>query len=1718
MKMSACKPVYLAAVLTVLFGGGVSTAWAQNYATSPGGLPYLGDGTCAAFSNPCSLAGAVEDATDGGTSGNQVFLALSAVGATTLYEDDLIGAARIDMDVAFDTFLPDGTTGVAGNIELSGDVVIGSGDNLDIAPNMTLHYVGLGSLQLRDNASISGSGGFLVFGGNSFASTLQLGNPSVGCPGASPKVATIENLRVNKIGQPLNVLDQCPFDDESDLFITNRLETLNGTLDVGDNNLWLAGPTNDHGINGGVDIGAGTAIQGDGTLFIVVDPAALGGPPNNATSCYVIEGDGSLLMAFDKLTDAGVCIDLNETGNGGIALNRSGALYVKQATIHNGTFRNEGAARTEFWALTTITSSLEVSGPGGEVFPTDGLCGTGTGASGNESGVYFFQAVDIEEQLITDNTDDPATNPCVEGVWFMGDSDPGAGGAPAHDAADSTVPDPNLFSSVGQTYTSDGNVGIYLDSFDFVHNVAFMGNFAFDEAPAFVLNTPADAYPTGNLCALYSPFAIGNKVLFTGTDDQNLIYNTALNIQSVQVNKPSGSDLEIDENAASFLVDTSVEVIEGDFITNGLLDANSGTARDEGATVVVNRDGAGSVGVLDAGNAVRAYLGDEAEFSPRKVKYTGSPPHFTGDEIPGPPAGSQGGAEIFLDELEVYMSDFTSVITQGKDFTLLSRLTLTQGIFDVGSSKLKLGNLSEIAVGNGQPSAPEFPGSRGEFIFPSEHLPGFTVGDDGIDLLYFGSMDGTTGLAWPPSATTVPNRKIDPDVIRHVTINPVCGDDITLSLSDTNDAYRLSGNLVVGAAGPGRDAAPGSDVGTLNINAVTLESNAVNGNDTVVEVHNDADLNGTGLLRFIGDNDTDFWVETSADRLRFDVAALEVNRSATGHVTFDAEGVLSTAPPSFSPNNADELGTPSFTFINAAIGEEDRPAGDAGGVELLGGLDIFDVGGLYEQRNGEFLMAGTSSVGPPPTQAFTQEMRVGFSRSPSDMIIDDGEFFTTGGKVVVLGDFLLGKNLGQDPGDALFSLAPSGEHSVVGDFVVGPDTDVAEQPLQEVTKRNRYFLGGDCGTGPDGTGLFLQGDYLFNGTGDRFDDNLFLAQDQGLQGTVSFVGNVERDLAHRQDEDAFFCDVSMASRSTDNDGIKLGSNAWQNADGILTLEHGVINSDNETFDWIALNTDFETDLVGRNNARRGEGMIELGSRDSYADGTVQRTIERSNEIGGVITGGYLFPVGTAENGGDFFRALILMFLEDLGVPSQATVNYRQDLTNADVDFTPFDVPDAGGTLLTLDMVGNQFWQLDFDRIPAFAPSVRVEAEELPLVFDVRKLRLIQWDCDGTNPRLAGTFPVSGDPPGSAIINDRINGVPNVSQQGVDVQACQLFGIATNGAINPIGSILYAVPGSFSETLAPGGTVTRTMTVFNTDQDAQRDFLLYVSDDPGDFLSLALPPPLQGLSAPGDTVTATIAAGGSQVVEVTFDATGLALGAYAATMILNEVDAGPNTVITLQADLAVTLTPSFTIRLKRVYRKPNGKKKAVIKWNPADIAKNKVDFYIDEAPDGTSITRTANDGKIKLTVPFPGDGPFAIQACEKKSTATCSNIVLADFAGAIVSDEPDDDQRFLDDAGTEGLSAIALPAEFAVRGNFPNPFNPTTTIHVDLPEAAEVTVEIVDVLGRRVLVLPARRVEAGARRAFAVDGSHLASGTYFYRVLAQTATETLVETGRMLLVK
>ncbi|MDE2732640.1 MAG: S8 family serine peptidase [Bacteroidota bacterium] len=78
-------------------------------------------------------------------------------------------------------------------------------------------------------------------------------------------------------------------------------------------------------------------------------------------------------------------------------------------------------------------------------------------------------------------------------------------------------------------------------------------------------------------------------------------------------------------------------------------------------------------------------------------------------------------------------------------------------------------------------------------------------------------------------------------------------------------------------------------------------------------------------------------------------------------------------------------------------------------------------------------------------------------------------------------------------------------------------------------------------------------------------------------------------------------------------------------------------------------------------------------------------------------------------------------------------------------------------------------------------------------------------------------------------------------------------------------------------------------------------------------------------------------------------------------------------------------------------------------------------------------------------------------------------------------------------------AETVPSAFALHGNYPNPFAGATRILFDLPAAARVSLDVLDITGRRVRRVPARMLEAGWDRSIDVSGAGLPSGMFMYRM-------------------
>ncbi len=96
-----------------------------------------------------------------------------------------------------------------------------------------------------------------------------------------------------------------------------------------------------------------------------------------------------------------------------------------------------------------------------------------------------------------------------------------------------------------------------------------------------------------------------------------------------------------------------------------------------------------------------------------------------------------------------------------------------------------------------------------------------------------------------------------------------------------------------------------------------------------------------------------------------------------------------------------------------------------------------------------------------------------------------------------------------------------------------------------------------------------------------------------------------------------------------------------------------------------------------------------------------------------------------------------------------------------------------------------------------------------------------------------------------------------------------------------------------------------------------------------------------------------------------------------------------------------------------------------------------------------------------------------------------------------------------------------PQEYKLEQNFPNPFNPSTTIYYQLPFDSKVTLKVYDMLGREVRTLVDQEQQAGYKDV-RFDAFNVATGAYFCRLHAEPlggmGAKGYVSTVKMLLMK
>ena len=97
--------------------------------------------------------------------------------------------------------------------------------------------------------------------------------------------------------------------------------------------------------------------------------------------------------------------------------------------------------------------------------------------------------------------------------------------------------------------------------------------------------------------------------------------------------------------------------------------------------------------------------------------------------------------------------------------------------------------------------------------------------------------------------------------------------------------------------------------------------------------------------------------------------------------------------------------------------------------------------------------------------------------------------------------------------------------------------------------------------------------------------------------------------------------------------------------------------------------------------------------------------------------------------------------------------------------------------------------------------------------------------------------------------------------------------------------------------------------------------------------------------------------------------------------------------------------------------------------------------------------------------------------------------------------------------TTSIQVENTPTQYSLGQNFPNPFNPSTTIKYQIEELSYVLISVYDVLGNQVATLVNEEKPAGNYK-LEFDATGLKSGVYFYKLQAGN----FIQTKKMVLMK
>ncbi|MCX6829285.1 MAG: Ig-like domain-containing protein [candidate division Zixibacteria bacterium] len=171
--------------------------------------------------------------------------------------------------------------------------------------------------------------------------------------------------------------------------------------------------------------------------------------------------------------------------------------------------------------------------------------------------------------------------------------------------------------------------------------------------------------------------------------------------------------------------------------------------------------------------------------------------------------------------------------------------------------------------------------------------------------------------------------------------------------------------------------------------------------------------------------------------------------------------------------------------------------------------------------------------------------------------------------------------------------------------------------------------------------------------------------------------------------------------------------------------------------------------------------------------------------------------------------------------------------------------------------------------------------------------------------------------------------------------------------------------------------------------------------------------------------------------------------------------------------------------------------------------------------GAEVTAVGVDGRVIGAGTVAADGKFGFVPVYGDDPATTEREGLAkgEKFSLVVDGVPTGETFTWSDMGdrleikslTSKSGSTVIPTDFGLLQNYPNPFNPATTISFTVPTATHATLEIYNVLGKKVATVFEGMAQSGLNEVVwdgrNENGDAVASGIYFYRLKAAAFEQT-----------